>query len=428
MGMSHSGEVATTDDHTCMMGIPSYQDDGTIQCFNGAKSWYLGWYADRHSTASPTNAAWEGLLAGVHDYVIGDTTSAHSVVVKIGDPSSSADLYLMYNKKEGVNSQVKEYGNTVTVVRAENDDSRSRQSYIVGHMAEGEEYRGSSFGGSGQTLVVKVCDAADTARVIIYIEGRNDVACGGPPRPSPEVPNCFSGFNTVVVENKGEIRMDALRIGDMVETARGFSRVISFGHLSHDAPTSFLKIVAGKNKLEVTAEHIVYANHGKMVRAGDIVIGDMLGEDTVTSIDSVQRTGFYAPSTEAGDIQVSGIRASCYAALLDLPVRMQHEVTDMFHAPLRLACSFDFAYCQKMSYDAFGFSNYVSAAAAAVIMLEGQSKWIHGAMIVAGAPLLLVAHTVEKLTRNPYPYDLFMTIAGAAGAYVVFRKTATKTV
>lgn len=38
LGMKHSGEVATYDDHTCLMGNPSYADDLHAMCFNGVKS------------------------------------------------------------------------------------------------------------------------------------------------------------------------------------------------------------------------------------------------------------------------------------------------------------------------------------------------------------------------------------------------------
>ncbi len=36
------------------MGNPNWDDDGRLQCFNGAKTWYNGWYSQYHATLDPT--------------------------------------------------------------------------------------------------------------------------------------------------------------------------------------------------------------------------------------------------------------------------------------------------------------------------------------------------------------------------------------
>ena len=49
-------------------------------------------------------------ITGQADYVAVDTTQ--TIIVKMNRPASSTDLYLMYNKKTGVNSGTVEGGNT----------------------------------------------------------------------------------------------------------------------------------------------------------------------------------------------------------------------------------------------------------------------------------------------------------------------------
>merc|ERR1712228_1043655 len=56
LGLTHSGfEGRTYADHSCLMGNPSFGDDGPAVCFNGPKSWELGWYADDSELVVPSS-------------------------------------------------------------------------------------------------------------------------------------------------------------------------------------------------------------------------------------------------------------------------------------------------------------------------------------------------------------------------------------
>lgn len=169
-----------------MMGAHDFSDDSPIMCFNGAKSFYLGWYSDRHVTINPSNA-WSGRLAGVDEYVKGNTVQgAHYVVAKVGK------LYVMYNQKKGVNRGVVGDGDKVTVT--EQPDAR-KQSWAVAALDAGQEYRTTDWGGSG-TLVINVCgletaSPADYAHVLIYLNDGSIKTCSDPlPRlgPNPTQP------------------------------------------------------------------------------------------------------------------------------------------------------------------------------------------------------------------------------------------------
>jgi len=194
LGLYHSGEgSATYLDHTCNMGNPGYTDEGPTLCFNGQKSWYLGWYEDRHHTVTPETNSWVGKIAGIDDYLNGQTTN-EKVVVKIDNMLSSTDLYVMYNRKEGVNSGVVDYPNEVVIVEGSVGNVAS-QSWLLGHLSASQVYRSSNWESNGKDLVVEVCEMVtgvpDYARVMIYLdEGSvNNPSCVvSTPAPIPPTP------------------------------------------------------------------------------------------------------------------------------------------------------------------------------------------------------------------------------------------------
>jgi len=121
--MHHSGEgppTATYADHTCYMGNPLFNDDTPQMCFNAAKSWHTGWYAEGHQEID-VQVGWEGKLVGVDDFLNAgefDAAAGERVLLKIPHPTSrSEDLYIMYNRAKGVNAEVVEAKNKVVVVK-----------------------------------------------------------------------------------------------------------------------------------------------------------------------------------------------------------------------------------------------------------------------------------------------------------------------
>jgi hypothetical protein len=172
--MNHSGEKNQYDDHTCMMGNPGFEDDRPLMCFNGQKSWFLGWYSDRHATVQPEVSAWRGSMIGVDDYVSGRSTSSQDIVVL--QVLAGSNLYVMYNKAQGVNAEVEEFANRVTVVTGTVDAAVAGESKLLAGLNVGQEYRS---GGSGSTVVIRVCSLGATAEIIVYADGRNNIGCQG---------------------------------------------------------------------------------------------------------------------------------------------------------------------------------------------------------------------------------------------------------
>jgi hypothetical protein len=168
----------TYADPTCNMGNQgSWSDTGTKFCFNPAKTWYNGWYSDRHVTVNPLTNAYSGDIVGIN--AVNDNTiqSDQDVVLRI-QGSGATDHFIMFNRKAGANSQVPGYGDTVLITTQ--DGNRSTSSWTAA-LTSGQEYTDATW--SGGQLVVKVCSIdlslSGKASVLVYIDGVTNVSCGG---------------------------------------------------------------------------------------------------------------------------------------------------------------------------------------------------------------------------------------------------------
>jgi hypothetical protein len=171
---------------------PSYADDLHKMCFNGAKSWFLGWYdIGGHTTYDPLmNVNLVGTkMAALDDYLTGKTTSQHAVILQIVTDSTEADdYYVMYNKAKGVNAQVVEYPDSVTITKGRVGEL----SKHVGHLASSGEKQMLLI--SNKTMVVELCffdtehtTGAEYAMIIVYDGSLPAPLCPTqvPPTPPP---------------------------------------------------------------------------------------------------------------------------------------------------------------------------------------------------------------------------------------------------
>lgn len=175
-----------------MMGAHIYQDDAPKMCFNGAKSWYLGWYQNRHVSINPNNP-WHGKLVGIQDYLDDQTSrGAHFLVAKIGN------LFVMYNRMEGVNSQVAGDGDKVTIVE---QDGSGSQSWLLKALGTNEIFKRNN-------LFIKVCERSfgepDFARVLVYTQNGSSppITCGDPLTTESEPTNNDSFASCREFDNK----------------------------------------------------------------------------------------------------------------------------------------------------------------------------------------------------------------------------------
>jgi hypothetical protein len=141
IGLHHSGEYygPSSDmeygDQTDMMGF-SYREDDTAMCFNPAKSWQVGWYADKQIELNvDTDLSAETtsyILNGVVDY--NDDSVGRYIVVKIGN------FYIGYNRVDSFNGGVKEAPDRVTIIEKLGSAESSSQSKLIAKLSVGDEY------------------------------------------------------------------------------------------------------------------------------------------------------------------------------------------------------------------------------------------------------------------------------------------------
>lgn len=188
---------------------------------------------------------------------------------------------------------------------------------------------------------------------------------------------CFSAENTVQMMNGEKRAINDLNIGDYVLTSSGYSRVYSLGHHSTEETSDFLQFFfnASETVLEITSGHLLSVK-GALVRADSVKLGQIVGDRVVTAIDTIKRRGVFAPVTEQGDIYVSEVLASCFAAALpEHSGSFQHYAAQVLLSPRRLTCLMDFSICQNEKL-VDGRPDFVWDIAKAIFTAQQQSAFM----------------------------------------------------
>jgi hypothetical protein len=164
--------------------------------------------------------------------------------------------------------------------------------------------------------------------------------------------------------------MAQLKVGDMVRSSTGFSKLYAFGHHSTIMKTSYVKLkTAAGFTLTTTYNHIVFAHAERIpVWAGSVVEGDLLwvladGVDFVSSrvtrVEDKEEYGMHAPFTEDGTIVVDHALASVFSVTKntqwgDRIILSGHDKAKYIHEPLRIACAVQPSLCGLKWHDAQG--------------------------------------------------------------------------
>jgi hypothetical protein len=241
------------------------------------------------------------------------------------------------------------------------------------------------------------------------------------PGPAPTPTYCLSGETMVVTENRGEILMSNLQLGDMVATSHStFELVYSFGHRTELLDATYLSI--SPSNLEITADHMLFLHGGRAVPASVLEVGDRLANgDIITAMQQVTRTGAYAPFTSSGTIVVNGVLVSNYVALqgseylsivgLDgIMVKTPftyHWLAHTFEAPHRLWCT------------------YVSSCTLEHYTDQGVSTWVHGPHQVAQWWLDLALQTAASEHVGRRVFALAFQILSIATFVILFTTLAS---
>jgi hypothetical protein len=188
-----------------------------------------------------------------------------------------------------------------------------------------------------------------------------------PPKWKP----CFSGETRVETESKGPILMKDLQVGDKVLAATGkYEQVYSFGYRHESVEAAFLQLLP--SNLEISKEHMLLVQ-GKYVPASDVRLGDELEFASgdviiVEAINTVFRTGVYAPFTSSGTIVVSNIKASNYIAFQD----GDRLVVGGWKTP------FTHQWIAHMSQSPHRIFSQIGLSGNEVYTADGMSKWVAG--------------------------------------------------
>jgi hypothetical protein len=199
LGFGHSGadsngngvfddDAEVYDDNSCQMGGEWGEVTDGQKCFNAAKTFYSGWFSDYQADITPVNAAFGGTLVGVNDAGNKEISTGQYVTVRIKG-SGETNLYLMYNRVEGVNkfTEDKYIRDKVIVVQ---QYGHGEYSWVMAVLDQGETYTQSNWADSGSALKIEVCymtdGTPDIAQVAIWLKGVNSVQnCISAPTISP---------------------------------------------------------------------------------------------------------------------------------------------------------------------------------------------------------------------------------------------------
>ncbi|CAB9517326.1 Protein hedgehog [Seminavis robusta] len=259
------------------------------------------------------------------------------------------------------------------------------------------------------------------------------------PSPSPD-PSCFSKQATVKVRDReGPTPMTRLARGDWVlvdATTNKYEPIYAFAHWNEDKQSEFLQLTTSSgSKLELTGDHMVFVvGRHHPVPARSVQVGDLLvsggSNDTydtdldlsgglVTMIQTVRRTGIYAPLTPSGALVVDGILASSYVALQQeslefvqwhdgttIPLLSQQRLAHWGLAPFRMICTTQLltttaaasTLCDA-SADNHGMPAYVRMGLQLSQWADQQSKWTQVLLIF---PLFLILLGILASAEVPW--------------------------
>ena len=136
--LKHSSDSTSEyGDKSGMMGFSYKIDDGPAMCFNGPKSWQLGWYSDGHITIhmqSLTAPSFSGFLIGVNNYEKNQLGTSKMIIKLHGGANN---YFVMFNLARGINSGVVEGKNKVMVT---SQPDPSSTSIVEAELSSGEEF------------------------------------------------------------------------------------------------------------------------------------------------------------------------------------------------------------------------------------------------------------------------------------------------
>jgi hypothetical protein len=186
-GLGHSGETNPDTgiffdrgDLSGVMGTGFAWDDDTKtrMCFNGAKSWQLGWYADKATVVDPlATPSWSGTLVGIAEYDLADPNQGEMVLIKI-ETGNDVDYYINFNRMTGINSETQEGGDQVLITRQGGNGESNSQSELLAKLSASESFDIEDFANLGTVKVtVNSMNTASSPGVADITIARGTLTC-----------------------------------------------------------------------------------------------------------------------------------------------------------------------------------------------------------------------------------------------------------
>lgn len=148
LGLTHANQDGKKyGDATGYMAAGYRSQNQPRRCFNGIKSWELGWYTSRHHWIDPLVTGDQIIkLAPIVDF--DKTTADEAVIISIRD-----EYYVTFNRAKGINIGSGSRRNQVVITTTGDGGSESLVGLDVGGVFEVKDFMGT-----GQTLLVAVCE------------------------------------------------------------------------------------------------------------------------------------------------------------------------------------------------------------------------------------------------------------------------------
>jgi hypothetical protein len=151
-------------------------------CFNAAKLWYSGWYPDLHAQYDArVDDVYVGEFVGIDDVVKKNTGPGQNLLLKIIPVDNSKGIYLLFNRKTGINSGV-DKGDEIVLVSSTSGSLFRAKSVVEKSLREGGKY-------TVLGVVVKVCSielgSPSRAKVMVYKKNTPAPDCNAIPTKKP---------------------------------------------------------------------------------------------------------------------------------------------------------------------------------------------------------------------------------------------------
>ena len=176
LGLDHANESGSGyEDETGQMGYSGLQESfGALRCYNPAKLWQLGWYAEHSRRINPLlDTPFETILTGITMGFETNDDKSKNALLQI--PNGDKDLYIGFNLANKFNSDTVEGQNKVLI--DEQEFGGHNDSNLLAKLGKNDSYTVQNYQGSGKNLIVAVTDKIShgkEVRLHVYFEKKQE--------------------------------------------------------------------------------------------------------------------------------------------------------------------------------------------------------------------------------------------------------------